>query len=493
MFIQLSHISKSFNGQGILKDVTLTLNDGDRVALVGKNGSGKSTIFKLIAGIEEPDDGTISLLPKVTTVYYVPQVPKFDNEATVKDVLSESLENWEQYKLDLALGKLGVQDLKDKKITEISSGQKTRVMLSRLVLQEPEVLLLDEPTNHLDIAAMEWLENYLSYYRGCIFIISHDRRFLDNTVNRIVELEEGKLKEYGGNYSFYKEQKILEHEAYKRKFESQQKKINRTKKVINQIGSRAKHIEDTTKHFHYKKRAAKVARKAVVQKRKLEKFLESEQKLGEPKVDLELKALFKPKVQSSKTVLLLNGVSKSFKGNKILSKVRASISRGDKVSLTGDNGSGKTTLLKIILGEITPDSGYVKIGNKVVIGYLSQQHEELMSENSVIDELVEKTGLDKTEAYKLLVRFLIPVNKVNQQVQSLSSGEKAKLLLAQVMASGANFIILDEPTNHLDISSREALEEAVVNYEGTLLVVSHDRYFLDRIQITQEINLKHQI
>ena len=495
MLIQLSHISKSYSGQTILKDVTFSIQDGERIGLLGKNGSGKSTLFKIIAGIEKQDDGVLSIQPKDMSIGYVPQAPNFNQGRMVKDFLSEGLDLWEEYKVDLALHKLAMGELKTKRLGHLSSGQKTRVYLARLIMQEPDVLLLDEPTNHLDVNALKWLENYVKSYNGAVFVISHDRRFLDNTVEEIVEIEHGEIKKYGGNYSFYKQQKRIELEANQRAYDSQQKEIKRLELEAKKQKERAERLDkdrkptkdnDSYAPTYFANRASKKISSAS---KTIEKRLDNLDRIQKPKKDPQLAAIFKPSIESSKTVVSLSEVVKKIGKLSILDDTTLILSRGDRVALMGENGSGKSTLIKIILGEVQADSGIVNLGNDVVIGYLSQEHKELDSENSVIDELVSSTKLDKTDAYKLLVRFLLPVSKINQSVNSLSSGEKAKLLLAQIMASGANFIILDEPTNHLDIPSREVLEDALSNYEGTLLVVSHDRYFIDRIGINKSINL----
>lgn len=453
VYIQISHLSKSYGGQEVLKNVSFTISDRERMGLLGKNGSGKSTVLKILAGEEFPDDGVISIQPKNMNIGYLSQT------------------------------------ITDPTLNTLSSGQKTKRRLSELLNTNPDLLLLDEPTNHLDWEGLAWLEKTTQIFKGPILVISHDRYFLDNTVEKIFELEEGQIKTYGGNYSFYKQQKSIEQEAYLRTYEKQQRKINQLKREIVSKRQKAlvnnQHRSPTRDNDKYAAFffANRLSRKFGKNIQSLNHRLEKMKAIEKPKVDSVLKALFKPSIESSQTVLQFKSVSKSFENKKVLQDISLIIQKNERIALAGNNGSGKTTLIKLILGEIKPDSGEIKLGNNLKIGYLSQEHQELSGDQIVLDELVSDR-VDKTESYKLLRRFLLPLERINQSVKLLSSGEKAKLLLAKIMTSGANFIILDEPTNHLDISSREAIEESLANYPGTLLVISHDRYFLERIGIT---------
>lgn len=452
MFIQISHISKSFGGQDVLKDASFTISDGEKVGLLGKNGSGKSTILKLLAGEELQDVGTILIQPKSLNIGYLPQT------------------------------------ISDTDLDTLSSGQKTKKTLNEILKTDPEILLLDEPTNHLDWEGLSWLEVVVRAFKGPVLIISHDRYFLDNTVNKIIELNEGKIKVYGGNYSDYKQRKNIEQEAYLRTYKKQQKDV---KKIQKEIVAKRQKAEANNKNMSPKRDndkfaafffANRTARKFGKNIQSLGQKLERIETIEKPKVDGTLRALFKPSVEPSQAVVGLKNVSKSFESKKVLVEASLIVQKNQRIALIGSNGSGKTTIIKLIMQELKPDLGEIELGNNVRIGYLSQEHKELLNDRSVLDELTNER-IDRTEAYKLLHRFLLPTEKINQQVRLLSSGEKSKLLLAKIMTKGANFIILDEPTNHLDISSREAIEESLANYEGTLLVVSHDRYFLDRIGI----------
>lgn len=429
-----------------MNQVSFSLGEKDFVGLIGENGSGKTTLLKILAGLEKSDSGSIQLLPKELTISYVPQVSD------------------------------------DEDLTELSSGQKTKFYLSRIIAEKPDLLLLDEPTNHLDLEALAWLESYLSNYNGTVLVVSHDRKFLDNLTTKIIELDKGKTKIYGGNYTFYRQQKRIEEEAQRRTYVVQQKKVKRITERIKEVKRSVQNLElNTTGEQHYQRRkAAKAAHGALAMAKRLEKEL-TESNIQKPEPDFELSAIFKPKTESSKTVVYLKNVNKNFDKQEILKNFSLLINKGEKVALIGSNGSGKTTLLKIILGKLRPDSGFVEIGNNVEIGYLPQEHKEENSSENLLENIISTTGIDKTSAYKLAKRFLFTEEDLPTPVKDLSSGQKSKLTLAKIMASGANFIVLDEPTNHLDIPSREVLEIAIALYSGALLFVTHDRYFLERI------------
>lgn len=441
MNLQLSHVYKSFGGQEVLRDVSFMINKDDRVGLLGRNGCGKTTLLKIVIGQELPDEGYVSINPKTAKIGYLPQV--LDEDGL------------------------------------LSSGQLLKKILREVMRTNPDMLCLDEPTNHLDRSGRQWLEREITDFSGPVLIVSHDREFLDKNVDKILELSDGEVKVYGGNYSFYKQQKLIEADAMGRRYAEQQKRLGKLEDRAVVVKNRTQQLEmSTTGSDHYvRRKAAKAAKSALAMERRINKEL-SEDRIDKPESNWDLKAIFRLKRESGRTVVLL----KSVKYRQILDNVSLTISRGQRVALMGDNGSGKTTLIRLILGELVPEAGEIVFGNGVEMGYLSQKHEELNSDKIVLDELMSEY-VDKTESYKLLRRFLLTPEKINQPVNLLSSGEKAKLLLAKIMTSGANFIILDEPTNHLDIPSREAVEGALVNYDGTLLVVSHDRYFLKNIGI----------
>lgn len=414
---------------------------------------------------------------------------------TISSLLQELVKPHEAYRIENALTLVGIIAQKDQLFGTLSSGQKTRVYLARLILNDPEILLLDEPTNHLDIEALEWLENYLKTYKGSVVVISHDRAFLDRVVQTIFELDQGKIKIYGGNYSEYKKQKLIEKEAYERAYEGQQKTIKQLQKTAKDVKEKAKKNHDSTKptrdndkfvaHFFAERSSKKLSSRA----KNMEHRLETMERMEKPKKEFKMRALFSLKHPTPSVVVKCENLTCIRNKNKILNNITFSIQKTDRVALLGSNGGGKSTLVKLIIGELKPTDGNLSLGPSVSLGYLSQDHNELSSKHSVSQELMIKCGIDETTAYRLLKRFVLPEKIMSQAVKTLSSGEQSKLLLAEVMASGANFIILDEPTNHLDIPTREALESALREYEGALLVISHDRYFLENIGINRRITL----
>lgn len=492
MKLQINSLFKEYQDHQVLNGVTFSVSDKDSIGLVGANGSGKTTILRLLSGLETQDSGQITKIPNNLTVGYIPQVADFPvtNNITEGLAISLALDDSEIYKIYIALDELGIGDLAPQSFETLSSGQKTKVYLARLLIQKPDILLLDEPTNHLDIESLEWLERYLKNYQGAYLVVSHDRRFLDNTVSKILELENGQIKVYGGNYSFYRQQKFIEFEAQQRAYIAQEKRTERIEERVRIMKNKTQQLEVITSGAdHYMRRkAAKSASKAKSTEKMLIKQLD-ERGIEKPKEDFELSVLFNPKRMSSKTVVFLDKVSKDFDGHRVISDCSMVINQGDRIALVGSNGSGKSTLINLILGNLSPTRGKVEIGKNVDIGYLPQEHNRLNSDLNPVDYLMSTAKTDRTSAYKLTRRFLFTAEDIKTPVNKLSSGQKSKLSLSSIMASGSNFIILDEPTNYLDIPSREALEEALISYSGTLLIVSHDRYFLDRITPTSIINL----
>lgn len=492
MNLQINSLSKEYFDHQLLVDVNFSINSRDRIGLIGTNGSGKTTLLKLLSGKEDPDGGQIIRTPNKLEIGYVPQVNDFPASKNIIEGLAMSLkiDDNEIYKINIVLDKLNINDLALKSFDSLSSGQKTKIYLARLLIQKPDILLLDEPTNHLDIKSLEWLENYLKNYQGAYLVVSHDRKFLDNIVTKILELEDGKIKIYGGNYSFYRQQKLIELEAQKRSYNVQEKKTEKILDRVRTMKNQTQQLEVVTSGAdHYKRRkAAKSANRAKSTEKMLMKQL-SENGIEKPKEDFELSVIFKPKRESNKLVVFFDKVSKKFNENQIIRNFSLEIDKGERVALIGPNGSGKSTLINLILDKFKPTEGKVELGSNVDIGYLPQEHKQLNSELSPIKYLMNATKIDKTSAYKLAKRFLLSDEDIETSTNKLSSGQKSKILLASIMASGSNFIILDEPTNYLDIPSREALEEALISYKGTLLIISHDRYFLERINPTKIINL----
>lgn len=492
MQLQSNSITKEYSDRIILDNINFTISDSQHIGLIGQNGSGKTTLLKILAAKEFPDHGQIIKIPKNLSLGFIPQVADFDCQLSVTDNLikSLSLDETEIYQIYIALNDLQIGDIATKLFGQLSAGQKTKVYLARILIQQPDILLLDEPTNHLDIQSIQWLENYLQNYPGAFLIVSHDRRFLDNVTNTIFELNNCQIRSYGGNFSFYKHQKQIELKAQQRNFVVQEKKVARLQELIRVVKNKTQQREVNTSgaDFKIRKQAAASASRAKSTEKMLAKEL-LESGIEKPQPIPELSLLFRPKQESSQVVAYLNNISVKFNHQNIIKNFSLVINHRDRLALVGSNGSGKSTLIKTILGQIKPDMGSVQIGNHIDIGYLPQEHHQINSSSNLLDYLMTQSKLDRTSAYRLVKRFLFTEDDLVTQVNKLSSGQKSKLSLVVIMASGANFIILDEPTNYLDIPSREALESALISYPGTLLVISHDRYFLDRISPTKTIQL----
>jgi len=492
MQLQSNSITKEYSDRIILDNINFTISDSQHIGLIGQNGSGKTTLLKILAAKEFPDHGQIIKIPKNLSLGFIPQVADFDCQLSVTDNLikSLSLDETEIYQIYIALNDLQIGDIATKLFGQLSAGQKTKVYLARILIQQPDILVLDEPTNHLDIQSIQWLENYLQNYPGAFLIVSHDRRFLDNVTNTIFELNNCQVRSYGGNYSFYKHQKQIELKAQQRNFVVQEKKVTRLQELIRVVKNKTQQREVNTSgaDFKIRKQAAASASRAKSTEKMLAKEL-LEFGIEKPQPIPELSLLFHPKQESSQVVAYLNNISVKFNHQNIIKNFSLVINHRDRLALVGSNGSGKSTLIKTILGQIKPDMGSVQIGNHIDIGYLPQEHHQINSSSNLLDYLMTQSKLDRTSAYRLVKRFLFTEDDLVTQVNKLSSGQKSKLSLVVIMASGANFIILDEPTNYLDIPSREALESALISYPGTLLVISHDRYFLDRISPTKTIQL----
>jgi ATPase subunit of ABC transporter with duplicated ATPase domains len=492
MQLQINAISKEYTDRLVLNNISITIQHSKCYGLIGSNGSGKTTLLKIMAGMEKSDSGSVNKIPSNLSLGYVPQVSDFPENKIVTEILAESLNlnEDELYKIYIALEKLGISGLALKKFKELSTGQKAKIYLSRLIIETPDILLLDEPTNHLDFDSLNWLENYLTNYSGSYLIVSHDRRFLNNTVDTIFELENGKIKIYGGNYTFYREQKEIEAEAQLKNYVAQEKKVGRILEQVRVVKNKTRQLEARTSgsDFYVRKKAARSASKAKSAEKMLYKQLD-ENGVEKPKPNYDLSVLFKPKKDGSQVVVYLDRISLSFGRQIVFNEFSLVVNKGDRIALIGSNGSGKSTLIRLILGQIKPDSGTVEIGNNIDIGFLPQENKILDSNLSLLNYLMTHSKIDETSAYKLAKRFLFSDEDLKTNVDELSSGQKSKLVLAAIMSSGANFIILDEPTNFLDITAREALEEALASYNGTLLVVSHDRYFLERINPNKTIKL----
>ena len=509
--LSCNNLNKSFGIDSILENVNFTVNEYDKIGIIGVNGTGKTTLFKIISGIYGYDSGDI-YTSKDCEIGYLEQNTNFHSENTVleevlevfKDVIEmekylrdlehkiseessntnsttlEKLMNEYSNKLEAfsdmngygykseakgVLKGLGFSDEDmDKPISILSGGEKTRVLLGKLLLKKPTLLLLDEPTNHLDSEAIEWLEVFLKQYKGTVILISHDRYFLDQVVNRIFEIHNKKLKTYNGNYSDFIKASAIEKELELKKFEDQQKDIKKQEESIERLKAfgREKHL----------KRA-----------RSKEKALAKVDVLDKPEAyRKKAKIEFNPSVTSGNDVLQLRDISMGY-GERILFKdLNLDIYRGEKVALIGANGIGKSTLFKIIMNEITPLSGDIKFGTNVNVSYFHQEQKTLNLDNTIIDEIWEDNKqLTQTSLRTMLGAFLFEGEEVFKKISTLSGGERARVAILKLILSNANLLLLDEPTNHLDIDSKEVLEDALSSYTGTIFTISHDRYFLNTV------------
>ncbi|WP_141552666.1 ribosomal protection-like ABC-F family protein [Bacillus thuringiensis] len=507
----VNNVTKSFGGNTIFENISLEIKNGERVGLVGRNGSGKTTIFGLLTGMESLNAGAIHM-KKGTRIGHVAQILKFDEAMTVYDVLSSAFKvekelekemhaleknmavEQEQSALEKLMERYGViqekfaflggyeieanimkvanglqvTDLFSRVFTELSGGEQTKVSLAYMLLQKPDLLLLDEPTNHLDLFAVEWLEQFLKEYTGTVMVISHDRYFLDEVVTKIFDLEDGEIHVYHTNYSQFVEEKeerlLQEFQAY----QEQQKKIKKMKEAIKRLREWANQANPPNEGLH--KRA-----------RNMERALERIEKLKRPILERKQMGLqFEGQERSGKDVVVMKEVSKGFAGRPLFEQANLHVRFQERAAIVGRNGTGKTTLLKLLLKEINPDVGEIRIGSSVKIGYLSQ-HTYGNVKSNVLEAFREYVAVTEGEARHILAKFLFYGPAVFKKVTQLSGGEKMRLRLAQLMYQDINFLILDEPTNHLDIESREVLEEALEQYNGTILAVSHDRYFLNKL------------
>ena len=431
MILNISNLSKSYVGQSVLKEVSFHLEEKEKAAIVGINGSGKTTLLRCILGIEEADEGGIAFSKDKKMAYLAQQHADMEQE--------------------------------DEEYESLSGGQKTKKRLEEILMEKPDLLILDEPTNHLDIGSIQWLEKVLKRYDGAVLLVSHDRYFLDKIVTKVIDLERGKARMYQGNYTEYVEKKKMIREAERKAYENQQAEIKHQEAVIEKL-----------KQFNREK--------SIKRAESREKLLSKVERLEQPEdLQNEMRLLFMPREASGNDVLIAKDLGKSFDGKRLFSHGTFSIQRGEHVAVIGDNGTGKTTLLKILNGLIQADEGEFRLGSKVKIAYYDQEHAVLHMEKTLFDEIQDTyPDMNNTRVRNVLAAFLFTGDDVYKRVGDLSGGERGRVSLAKLMLSDANFLILDEPTNHLDIQGKEVLEEAIRNYEGTVLYVSHDRYFINR-------------
>ena len=506
MILACQKITKAFGGDTVLNDINFLINEGEKAALIGINGAGKTTLLKIITGEYEADSGEV-VLQKGASMGYLSQVIDVTSHRTIYEEMLDAKKeiiNMEQkiHALEQDISRLSGEELEktmenysrltdrfekangyawkseivgvlkglgftesefDTPIHTLSGGQKTRVALSRILLTQPDIILLDEPTNHLDMEAIRWLETFLSNYRGAVLIVSHDRYFLDRVVSKVIEIESGNSQTFLGNYSQYAEKKKAQRDAQMKLYLNQQQEIKHQEEVITKLRS-----------FNREK--------SIRRAESREKMLDKIERVEKPVVlNSRMRISLEPEVISGNDVLTIENLSKSFENKPLFRNLNLSIQRGEVVGLLGANGTGKTTLLKIINRHLRPDSGKIHYGAKVSIGYYDQEQHVLNDEKTIFDEISDAyPKLTNTRIRNVLAAFLFTGDRVFQKIGTLSGGEKGRVSLAKLMLSNANFLILDEPTNHLDIQSREILEDAINDYEGTVFYVSHDRYFINQ-------------
>ncbi|MCD7035237.1 ATP-binding cassette domain-containing protein [Metabacillus sp. GX 13764] len=505
-------LSKSFGGHKLFDNLSFEIHENDRIGFVGRNGTGKTSLFRLIAGLEAPDEGVISI-QKGASLGFLHQIPDAAASETAEDVLKRaqqellaiqkamtSLEKEmaeaKEHELHKLLQKYGAlqeqferlggyeMETKRKKVASglnitpllsqpfstLSGGEKTKVGLGVILLQSPDLLLLDEPTNHLDIHAVEWLEQFIKEYKGTVISISHDRHFLDETASKILDLEDGEVTVYHHNYSGFtaeKQNRLLhEFQAY----QEQQKKIKKMKEAIKRLREWANQANPPSEGLH--KRA-----------RNMERALERMEKLKRPVLEHKKMALqFEGTDRSGKRAVTVEKASKAFGGKQLFTEADLELLYKDRLAIVGENGSGKSTLIKMMLGEIQPDEGSVKLGSSVKVGYLAQQALSKKEESmTIIDFFRENISMTEEAARHILAKFMFYGPAVFKKMAGTSGGERMRVQLARLMQQDINLLILDEPTNHLDIDSREVLEDAIEQFSGTVLAVSHDRYFLEKL------------
>jgi len=506
LILNATNISKSFGGNEIIKDANFLVNEHEKVAIVGVNGAGKTTLLKILTGEEHADSGNV-ILAKDAKLGYLRQINNVDSTLSIIDELYTVIEhilNMEKRMLEMQeqMKHLSGEELEelyssytalthsyelmdgyaakskvigilkglgfdendfDRKINTLSGGQKTRVFLAKLLLEEPDIILLDEPTNHLDLRSIEWLESYLLNYKGAVIIVSHDRYFLDKIVSKVIDIENAEVQMYSGNYSEFSSKKQMLLDARMKEYLNQQQEIKHQEAVITKL-----------KQFNREK--------SIKRAESRQKQLEKIDRVEAPITHIEnMRLSLDISKESGKDVLAVHNLSKSFDEKHLFSNINFEIKRGERVAIIGDNGTGKTTLLKIINGLLPPDTGEIIYGSNVSIAYYDQEHQVLHMDKTLFDEISDTyPDMSNTQIRNILAAFLFTGEDVYKKIGDLSGGERGRVSLVKLMLSKANFLLLDEPTNHLDILSKDVLESALNSFPGTICYVSHDRYFINK-------------
>lgn len=506
MILNATNVSKSFGSNEIIKDANFLVNEHEKVAIVGVNGAGKTTLLKILTGEEHADSGNV-ILAKDAKLGYLRQINNVDSTLSIIDELYTVIEhilNMEKRMLEMQeqMQHLSGEELEalyssytalthsyelmdgyaakskvigilkglgfdendfERKINTLSGGQKTRVFLAKLLLEEPDIILLDEPTNHLDLRSIEWLESYLLNYKGAVIIVSHDRYFLDKIVSKVIDIENAEVQMYSGNYSDFSAKKQMLLDAKMKEYLNQQQEIKHQEAVITKL-----------KQFNREK--------SIKRAESRQKQLEKIDRVEAPVTHIEnMKLSLDISKESGKDVLTVHDLSKSFDEKHLFSNINFEIKRGERVAIIGDNGTGKTTLLKIINGLLSPDTGEVIYGSNVSIAYYDQEHQVLHMDKTLFDEISDTyPEMNNTQIRNILAAFLFTGEDVFKKIGDLSGGERGRVSLVKLMLSKANFLLLDEPTNHLDILSKDVLESALNSFPGTICYVSHDRYFINK-------------
>ena len=517
MILSCQHITKSYGTESVLRDVSFHLEEGEKAALIGINGAGKTTLLRILTGQENADGGVCSVkggcrigylaqyqeLEGSCTIYEEVRKARLDlldmeqriraMEAEMAGVPSagrpallqkyeETVQEFErrngyasESEIIGVLRGLGFAESDyNRKLSSLSGGQKTRVVLARVLLEEPDILLLDEPTNHLDVSSVRWLETRLSRYPGTLLLVSHDRYFMDRLVTHVIEIERGISLSFPGNYTAFSRKKAEKRKAALRAWEKQDAAIRHQEAVIRKL-----------RQFNREKSISRAESR--------EKQLQKTERLDKPAdLDTDMRLELIPSQESGKDVCIVEGLQKRFSSDPLFRDLHFMIRRGERIGLIGDNGTGKSTILKILGGDLMPDAGQIRFGSRVQTGYYDQEQQLLHEDKTLFDEISDSyPERTQTEIRNMLAAFLFTGDDAFKQISALSGGERARVTLAKLMLSGANFLLLDEPTNHLDIESREILEDALCRFTGTILFVSHDRYFINRTA-TRILELDHQ-